>query len=96
MAELVKCPTCGRRPSERHGPKPIPREFQGTVLLAGYTWGCQDPLHDLADRAPSLRRDALEEALTAVLSESTWELGLQKIRALLAKETTINNQKEPT
>lgn len=79
---------------------------EGAKRAAGETCGgekhctCVPALRKvIADRAPSLRREAMEDALAAVLSESTWELGLQKIRALLAKETTIqstNSRKETT
>lgn len=40
--EIPKCPTCGRRPSEREGP-------MHDVLETGL---CPDPIHDAADRGP--------------------------------------------
>ena len=45
------CPTCGRRPSERHARNPGPRDFT-----------CPDLIHDLADEAPE-RIDSLNDML---------------------------------
>lgn len=41
--EIPKCPTCGRRPSEREGP-------MHDVLETGL---CPDPIHDAADLGPA-------------------------------------------
>ena len=56
------CPTCGRRPSERHSAK--------------WRVTCRDPIHDLADRAEAMR-DALERyrQFADDIMEAVWESG---------------------
>lgn len=58
----MKCPTCGRRPSERHVSA---RKWPLGTPLPG---SCPNPLHDLADKAPALeaRVRELETAEEAV------------------------------
>lgn len=53
MIAIPKCPTCGRRPSERIGIH--------ALIIAD---GCTDPIHDLADQGPAavaLLRDVVFE-----------------------------------
>lgn len=46
----MKCPTCGRRPSERHDIE-LPGE---TVKHCVVTPACLNPIHDLADLGPEM------------------------------------------
>lgn len=115
MANLVKCPTCGRAGSERIGiesadviaavSRAVITDCRTgeplKVALTLATTPCPSPFHDAADRAPSLRREALEAARNvmcfccrqehAMAGPRTNECGAacraQEIRALLAKET---------
>lgn len=70
----MKCPTCGRRPSERTW-----GYTEGDVYGPyGATESCSDPLHDLADSAPATvrrMREALEsDLLMLAMSHTThWD-----------------------
>lgn len=50
----MKCPTCGRKPSERHG-----HDLRMAQRGATRAHSCPDVIHDLADAAPEMR-DALK------------------------------------
>lgn len=55
MTAIPKCPTCGRRPSERIGIH--------ALIIAD---GCTDPIHDLADQGPALKAEC-DEARALVM-----------------------------
>ena len=79
MTQIQKCPTCGRRPSERTD-----------IVLAGETtrkcvvtpW-CTNPLHDAADLGPAAAA-LLREAECRVPHYPSADCLSKRIRALLA------------
>lgn len=82
---MSNCPTCGRRPSERHGAAfTVPSVEVGEKLLSvvhRYLPGgsCDDPIHDLADAGPELverLKSLLEAAQGAADLEGSW-LGMR-------------------
>lgn len=85
---MSNCPTCGRRPSERHGAAfTVPSVEVGEKLLSvvhRYLPGgsCDDPIHDLADAGPELAA-CLEECLGYVGTHG--QIAYAKARTLLSR-----------
>ena len=64
MTEIPKCPTCGRRPSERYGVHVLLVRVDFSPAFRGN--GCPDPIHDLADQGPALKAER-DEARAMVM-----------------------------
>ncbi len=73
----MKCPTCGRRGSERVAPREQRRVIQG-VAFEHY---CHDQFHDAADAAPQLV-EALRQALPWLENRCSEEI-VERARAAL-------------
>ena len=53
MTQIPKCPTCGRRPSERLSGRLIDCRQAGRSWVEVSQDNCADPIHDLADLGPA-------------------------------------------
>lgn len=78
MTQIPKCPSCGRRPSERTSSDPYDPY---TAAMVSTGTDCSDPIHDAADLGPALA-DALREWRTTEFfpTQRAWQQWIDEFR----------------
>lgn len=73
MSEIQLCPTCGRRPSEKHA--------SSAVIVSGPNVdNCPDLIHDLADRAPEMAKELERLEVTRAQARRCYLQALEDVK----------------